>query len=250
MLAPKAPPRRLISWLFQALFPRKRIRPLAARPLRQPTGATLLQSLPRRKPAAKRPRSLRGPLPHNRAAADPNAWLDMSDGKGLVNLDDYFTPKTGFNFDDPHSLPPLLLPSPGNIEALSTHAAANFRQLLADSGIPAAPSKITYGADGKAQFPSDYAYADQLKQARAGDPAMARELSTVNALTSHFVEMKKSLPFLQAYEAAGSQQEADAVVAKFSYLFNNQRPTSQIALQFSADGSLTVTADGKPYDEA
>lgn len=184
------------------------------------------------------------------AAADPNAWLDTSDGKSLVNLDDYFTPKTALNFNDPHSLPPLLLPSAGNIQALSSDAAGKFRQLLADSGIPAAPSKITYGSDGKAQFPSDYAYADQLKQALAGDPALQRELSTVNALTSHFVEMKKSLPFLQAYEAAGSQQEADAVVAKFSYLFGNQRPTSQIALQFSADGSLTVTADGKPYNES
>ena len=184
------------------------------------------------------------------AQTDRSAWLDTSDGKRLLDLNDYFTPKTGLNFNDPHSLPPLLLPSPGNIQALSTHAAAKFRQFLADSGIPAAPSKITYGSDGKAQFPSDYAYADQLKQALAGDPAMARELSTVNALTSHFVEMKKSLPFLQAYEAAGSQQEADAVVAKFSYLFNNQRPTSQIALQFSADGSMTITADGKAYDEA
>ncbi|MCX7172942.1 MAG: hypothetical protein NT159_03220 [Proteobacteria bacterium] len=75
---------------------------------------------------------------------------------------------------------------------------------------------------------------------------MARELSTVNALASHVAEMKKLAPFQQEYAAATTQAEADAIVAKYSYLFSGAHHHDTIALQFSANGSLSLTADGKP----
>lgn len=75
---------------------------------------------------------------------------------------------------------------------------------------------------------------------------MARELSTVNALTSNLVEMKKSIPFQQEYAATTMQAEANALVAKYSYLFSGNHHYDTIALQFSASGSLSLSADGKP----
>ncbi len=161
-----------------------------------------------------------------------------------LNIDNYFTPPSktsGLGL----SLPPLLLPSQRNIDALTSHISATFPQFLAQNKIPSAPSSITYDSEGKMQLPPDYAYASEFKQALANNPTMERELRTVNALTSNLVEMKKSIPFQQEY-AAATQAEADAVVAKYSRLFSGNRHYDTIALHFTASGKLSLSADGKP----
>lgn len=179
------------------------------------------------------------------SGADATAVYDTDQGAMSLNIDEYFTPhaNTGGGLS---SLPPLLLPSQKNVDALTSHISATFPRFLKQNNIPFAPASITYDREGKVQLPPDYPYAAELKQALADNPTMARELSTVNALTSHLVEMKKSIPFQEEYAAATSQAAADAVVAKYSYLFSNNRQYATIALQFSASGSLSMTADGKP----
>lgn len=179
------------------------------------------------------------------AAGGATALLDTDRGALALNLDDYFSPpaQTGAAA---LSLPPLLLPSRNNIDALSRRISAVMPQLLAQNQIPSPPASISYDREGKLQLPADYAYAEQFKAALAKQPALARELSTVNALTSHWVEMQKSMPFQQEYAAATSQAEANAVVAKYSYLFSEYRHYAAITLQFSAQGALTLAADGKP----
>jgi hypothetical protein len=179
------------------------------------------------------------------AGSGATAVFDTNQGSMTLDVDDYFTPKTTTS-GSPFSLPPLLLPTQKNIEALTDHISATFPRFLAQNNIPYAPSSITYDREGKVQLPPDYPYASEFKQALANNPTMARELSTVNALTSHWVEMKKSMPFQQEYAAATTQAEVDAVVAKYRYLFSGNRHYDTIALQFSASGSLTLTADGKP----
>ncbi|HVW37574.1 MAG TPA: hypothetical protein VHB99_09720, partial [Pirellulales bacterium] len=60
-------------------------------------------------------------------ASTPNAaggiLVDTSAGKQTISPEDYFTPpeRGGNSF---HSLPPLLLPSIGNVQALSSDASA------------------------------------------------------------------------------------------------------------------------------
>lgn len=179
------------------------------------------------------------------AGSSATAVFDTDQGSMALNIDAYFTPKTNTS-GSLSSLPPLLLPTQKNIDALTSHISATFPQFLAQNNIPFAPSSITYDREGKVQLPADYPYASEFKQALESNPTMARELSTVNALTSHLVEMKKSIPFQQEYAAATTQAEVDAVVAKYSYLFSANRHYDTIALQFSANGSLTLTADGKP----
>jgi len=176
--------------------------------------------------------------------------LDTDKGKLSIDIEDYFTPKPGINFDNPATCPPLLLPSPANIDALSNHASARFQQLLADNQIPSAPATITYDNAGHMQLPADYAYADQLRQALSKSPTLERELSTINALTSHYSAMQDSIAFSEEYSAAKSQAAADAVVAKYSYLFSGHRHEAQIALAFSPDGTIHPTADGQPYHSA
>lgn len=142
-------------------------------------------------------------------------------------------------------LPSLLLPSAENITAISEHVSLRFKEMLADYNIPSSPETITYNNEGKMILPSDYEYADELKQALKENPGIERELSTVNALTSHYVEMQKARPFHEEYAAAQSQAQIDAVVDKYSYLFNGNRKNSSIALSFSQDGTLSLMADGK-----
>lgn len=179
------------------------------------------------------------------AADGATAVFDTDRGALALNIDDYFSPpaqKGGAGL----SLPPLLLPSRNNIDALSRRISAVMPQLLAQNQIPSPPASISYDREGKLQLPADYAYAEEFKAALAKQPALARELSTVNALTSHWVEMQKSMPFQQEYAAATTQAEANGVVAKYRYLFSEQRHYSTITLQFSAQGGLTLSADGKP----
>lgn len=173
--------------------------------------------------------------------AGAKAVYGTDQGAQSLDIDAYFTPPAGGYL----TLPPLLMPSQRNIDALSSHISAALPKLLADNGIPSAPASITYDGAGKMQLPADYPYAEKFRQALEGNPAMERELRTVNALASHMVEINKSIPFQQEYAAASSQAEVDAVVAKYAHLFSGNRISSAIALEFSARGRLTVTADGK-----
>ena len=142
-------------------------------------------------------------------------------------------------------LPPLLMPSQQNVDTLTAHISKVFPEFLADNNIPLAPKEISYDNQGQLQLPADYPYADELRAALNDNPSMARQLSTVNALTSHVVEMRKSIPFQEEYAAASSQAEANAVIEKYSHLFWGNRRNDSIALSFSENGSLTMTANGK-----
>jgi hypothetical protein len=176
------------------------------------------------------------------------ALFDTDQGFKNLDIDAYFSPDTSTNWaaSSLQSRPPLLLPNQNNIDALSNHISATFPQFLEQNNIPSAPSSITYDNQGQIQLPSDYAYASELKQALEDNPTVARELSTLHALTSHWVEIKKSSPFQQEYAAAATQAEINAVITKYSYLFSGNRHYDTIALQFSASGRLSLTHDGKP----
>lgn len=176
------------------------------------------------------------------------AVFDTDQGSKNVNIDDYFS--TGGSTNEApfllQELPPLLLPTKSNIETLTNHISTTFSQFLSTNNIPSAPSSITYDREGQIQLPSDYAYAPELEQALADNPKMARELQTVHALSSHFVEMRKSYSFQQEYAATKTEAAGKAVVDKYSYLFTDNRDYSTIALYFKENGSLSISVDGKP----
>lgn len=179
------------------------------------------------------------------ASASP-ATEEFDTTKGVMEIDiaAYFTPPTGQGVD--LDSVPLLLPSRKNIDALAGYVSGQMPAFLAENGIPAPPTSITYDSHGQIELPADYAYAAEFKQALADNPVMERALRTTAALTSHLVEMNKSIPFQQEYAAAGSQAEIDAVIAKYHYLFAANRHYDTIALHFTVDGTLSLTHDGKP----
>lgn len=177
----------------------------------------------------------------NAAAATSTARFDTSQGTVDIDIEAYFTPPPG-GFAE---LPPLMLPSPANIQALSDYVSKKMPAFLAANGIPSPPASIEYDTRGEIQLPADYPYGEQFKAALANEPALARSMQTAAALTSHYVEIQKAVPFQEEYAAASSAAEVDAVLAKYAWLFNDNRPTAQIALQFSADGTMQLSADGE-----
>lgn len=184
-----------------------------------------------------------------KAAGNPatsTAVFDTNQGAMTLDIDAYFQPPPG-GFAE---LPPLMMPSANNIKALTDHVSARMPDFLARHGIPEAPSSVGYDRNGEPQFPADYPYAKEFKAALADDPVMARSMQSAAALSSVHVEMQKSLPFHEEYSAANSAADAAKVVAKYAWLFADNRPSANITLNFSADGRLSVSADGEPISWA
>ena len=177
------------------------------------------------------------------AASTGKSEFDTNQGAIGLDIDTYFTPPGGEGVD--LDSVPLLMPTQKNIDALSRHISANMPGFLSSNGIAAPPASIRFDNMGRVQLPSDYPYADAFKKALADNPVMDRALRTSAALASTMVEMKKSLPFQQEYAAAATKSEVDAIVSKYSYLFNSDRHVDVISLNFSSDGTLTITQDGK-----
>lgn len=147
--------------------------------------------------------------------------LETAKGKKNINIDEYFSPKPGnINLDDLD----FLLPNAQNIDTLSTHASAKFKQLLQKYNIPEGPEQISFGTDGQIRMPSNYPYSEEVRSMLSENPAMERELSTIAALTSHHVGMQKAM----------SGKSDSAYIA--------------VILKFSDTGDMNVLANGKPYN--
>jgi hypothetical protein len=170
--------------------------------------------------------------------------LNTGAGDKQYDLDSYFDPQAQAS-SSLLSLDGLLLPSSQNVSALQDHISKVFPDFLSRNNIPEAPSSIQYDGEGKIVLPADYPYADQLKQALTDDPAMAKELSTVNALSSHLAALKSLEPFHEEYDSAQSQAEIDAIIDKYSYLFGDNRTYPQVQLSFDQEGHVSVQSDGK-----
>jgi hypothetical protein len=182
------------------------------------------------------------------AGSNVKTAFDTTKGRMDLDIESYFAPQGSDGVD--LDAVPLLLPSQKNIEALSNYLSAHMPGFLADKGIPTPPASMTYDSMGQIELPADYPYAAEFKQALKDNPAMERALRTTSALTSHVVEMNKSISFQREYAAATSQTQIDAVVAKYHYLFSANRHYDSIALNFTTDGILSITHDGKPLSGA
>ncbi|NVK19893.1 MAG: hypothetical protein HWE30_14435 [Methylocystaceae bacterium] len=147
--------------------------------------------------------------------------LNTNLGTQAVDLASLFNPQPQSGPIDLMSVP-LILPTADNIKALSQHGEEKFNALLSDYGIPEAPREISYDREGRLVLPDDYAYKDELTQALDENPTMARELSTIAAITSHYVGMN----------AISSPSGGYA----------------KITLNFDKDGALSVRANGQDYD--
>ncbi len=212
----------------------------AAKRTNQGTANTLLQS---EQSAENADRSTRiSALGQTVSAAEDVYPMDTGKGEENLSLSTYFN---GGYSSPTLSLDGLLMPTEGNVQALQDHISKVFPDFLAANNIPEAPDSIRYDSSGNMVLPANYPYADELKTALEANPAMAKELSTANALSSHLAALKELEPFHEEYAQAQNQAEIDAIIDKYSHLLSDNRSYPEIALMFSDEGKLSITADGR-----
>lgn len=173
------------------------------------------------------------------ARSASSAVFDTDKGRVELDLDAYFssTPRNAGA-----GLPPLLMPTQENIDALNRHVSGVFPGFLSDNGIPYAPASITYDTHGHPVFPADYPYAAQLGKALDRSPSIAREISSAYALAASKVALDDALKFQDEYRRASNMQELQAVIEKYSALLSGNSPGPQISANFTLDGHMTITA--------
>ena len=187
--------------------------------------------------AAAQPASTSG------APVSRTAVFDTDQGSVEINIDEYFSPPAaGSNAE----LPPLLMPTQENIDALSKHLSAVFPKFLSDNGIPYAPASISYDQQGQPEFPADYPYGEQLKKALQDSPSMAKEIATTYALADTKAALDDAMKFQQEYRQASNQKAIEAVVARYADLLAGSNQSPLISMGFTSDGQLRIAAAGQP----
>ena len=180
------------------------------------------------------------------SATSNELMLETSRGRQSIDPDWYFNPKPGtFNLDTM----PLLAPSPDNIAAVSQDASARLGQLLAENGIPEAPTSIDFDQMGQIVLPSDYEYAVKFREAIQRDPVLGRELGFIHASAEFQVNVQESIKYQREFWAAGTDAERNAVNARYSYLFRNGTPRKAVALMLDRGGVITPVSGGKLYTD-
>ncbi|EAT15997.1 hypothetical protein HTZ97_08245 [Desulfuromonas acetoxidans] len=171
------------------------------------------------------------------------ATFNTNKGDVEMDIEAYFSPKQNSFSGGIDSLPPFLFPTENNINALAKHISSTMPGLMSDYGIPVAPETIQYDTKGQLVLPNDYPYAEEFTQMLDENPSFAREMSTVNALSSHLAGMQRAAEFQEASEGM-SDSEIAALMNQYSDLFDGQHSAGDFSLGFSADGSLQVSVNG------
>lgn len=145
--------------------------------------------------------------------------LETSNGKRDIDLDTYFDKPNG---DKNMSIEDVsfMLPSAETIGTLNQHAQSKLKGLMAEYGIPEGPKSITFGNAGEMIISGDYSYKDEFNAMLQENPAMEKELRTINALSSQYVGLQKA--------ASGT---------------GNSKNYADIRLDFDHNGDLTIKAD-------
>lgn len=179
--------------------------------------------------------------------SDSSKYMMLTDkGQVEINLDTYFKAPESEAFLTIEQLPPLLMPSADNIQTLSEHVSARFKQMLSDYNIPITPEKITFDDGGNMNISPDYAHMEALNKAFDENPDIKRELSTLNALSGHYAAIQERMPFIEGMQKANSQAAIDALIIKYSHLLHDNHDYKSLAFVFSKEGDVSVTADSKP----
>lgn len=140
----------------------------------------------------------------------------------------------------------LILPNRSNMEELTSRLEDSLSDFMREHGISNDPPvEITYDYNSnKVKVTGEGANAAELEEAINADEVMKEDVRTVNAIASHYVALAESIEF--HYEYLNSD-DPEAVVRKYSHLFNDNRSYPVPSLRFGSDG-LTLLADGKPFE--
>lgn len=170
--------------------------------------------------------------------------MNTNKGSKDINLDDYFAAKSPS--EKPINLLdiPLLLPTAHNVDTLAKYSEQKVKNLMEEYNIPTPPDTLEFDQEGQLVLPLDYPYSTQLKHALYENPQVEKALHTTCALASHYAGIMEGQPFRDEMSTARTQADRDRIVEKYSYLFDDNRPSIEIVLSFLDDGSMLVGGRG------
>ncbi|MEW6563337.1 MAG: hypothetical protein AB1400_08930 [Pseudomonadota bacterium] len=143
-------------------------------------------------------------------------------------------------------LPPLMLPNPETIQALSGDLNDKLNGLFAANGLSAQPP-VSFESDpntGKISAHGNRSDLKKIEELVNADPALQRQMHDLSAIAGHFAAMQQSAAFNQEYSAAQSPRETDNVTAKYASLLNGPQHTPAITLGYGVD-TLQIRADNQ-----
>ncbi len=138
----------------------------------------------------------------------------------------------------------LILPTEENVRRLSQELSPTLRQFFSSNGISTQPPvEFSIASNGQLQINGNREDKDKILQLVKANPKLESQIRTVAAIASHAAAMQESLKFQKEYLASNNPE---AVVAKYSYLFNSSQRTHTTGLRFDGN-AVSITYDGKQW---
>ncbi len=137
-----------------------------------------------------------------------------------------------------------LLPSPAKLQSLESSLTRNVNTLLAQAGISASPP-FSFSVDPNTEqvtVSGDRRDAKAIENLINNDPALKQEFHRVSAEASQLSVFQKGLKAVDAYLAATTPTEVDAVIRQ--YYSGGPGTPRDIALSYDG-ASIQAKADGK-----
>ncbi|RRS07928.1 hypothetical protein EAG18_14685 [Pseudoalteromonas sp. J010] len=179
-----------------------------------------------------------------KAATSSNSYYTMmtNEGKTALNLDNHFKAAANVPGSTALTKAVLILPTKQNVDNLSAYSEMKVKALLAEHDIPFPPKSITFDDEGKLVLPKDYKYKDELIAAFEAKPEVLNAVRATIGIASQYQGLMESQPFRDEMAMAKDEQARKAILKKYSYLFDENRPHPQTILSFLEDGRMSVVS--------
>jgi len=138
----------------------------------------------------------------------------------------------------------LILPSMKNVSILSKGLTELLHDLFQKNGLPEDPPvelKYSY-SENKVTVYGGREDSEEIEDLINSDPDLKEYTRTFLAISSHAAAIQESIEFQEEYRRSS---DPEAVVRKYSHLFNDSRKYPEVSFMFGSEPSLL--ADGKIY---
>lgn len=131
----------------------------------------------------------------------------------------------------------LLLPNAQTLGELSSGLKNSLDELFSENGISNDPPvELAYNYNtNEVEVSGDRDDTDQISQLINNDPELKEQTRTLLAIASHYAAMQESFQFTKEYM---NSDNPEAVVAKYSDLFDGTRKYPEVSYLFGAESAL------------
>jgi len=140
----------------------------------------------------------------------------------------------------------IILPTMKNVATLASGMEDIMDGLFAENGLPKDPPvELEYSyAENKVKVSGDRDDIAEIEELINADPEIKEYTRSFLAISSTAMAIQESLEFQEEYR---NSNNPEAIVAKYSYLFNDNRKYAEASYMYGTDSALL--ADGVVYSD-